>query len=237
MPLTFVLPAPTNTRPTSHILMTQKSEILQPAIPADIQIISYPQRQARPLSLQINCDTSKPVASCIVLNQNLNTTNVYLLPWQQLNQDNLDSQNELNRLELLGKRLSNSCWYYDSMTWQQSEDLLKDCELGTFLVRNSSDPNYLYSLSVQTKNGPTSIRLDVCFLFILHVFHSFDIVISLKMFQQIICILYLLQVKLCEWCLLSRLTAKSSTIHAKVYLHNKVNRILHQFHASARKAQ
>uniref|UniRef100_A0A6M2DVG0 Putative suppressor of cytokine signaling 2-like protein n=1 Tax=Xenopsylla cheopis TaxID=163159 RepID=A0A6M2DVG0_XENCH len=160
MPLTFVLPAPTNTRPTSHILMTQKSEILQPAIPADIQIISYPQRQARPLSLQINCDTSKPVASCIVLNQNLNTTNVYLLPWQQLNQDNLDSQNELNRLELLGKRLSNSCWYYDSMTWQQSEDLLKDCELGTFLVRNSSDPNYLYSLSVQTKNGPTSIRLS-----------------------------------------------------------------------------
>lgn len=30
---------------------------------------------------------------------------------------------------------------------------------GTFLVRNSSDPRYLFSLSVQTERGPTSVRL------------------------------------------------------------------------------
>ena len=31
--------------------------------------------------------------------------------------------------------------------------------MGTFLVRDSADPRYLYALSIQTERGPTSVRI------------------------------------------------------------------------------
>lgn len=55
--------------------------------------------------------------------------------------------------------LRQSGWYYDDISFQQSNELLKDTAIGTFLVRNSSDPKFWFSLSVQTERGPTSVRL------------------------------------------------------------------------------
>ncbi|XP_044759453.1 suppressor of cytokine signaling 2-like isoform X2 [Coccinella septempunctata] len=66
---------------------------------------------------------------------------------------------DLERLLNTVRALRLSGWYYEGITYQQSHELLKNAEVGTFLVRNSSDPRFLFSLSVQTERGPTSVRL------------------------------------------------------------------------------
>ncbi|XP_045476046.1 suppressor of cytokine signaling 2-like isoform X2 [Harmonia axyridis] len=66
---------------------------------------------------------------------------------------------DLERLGDTVRALRLSGWFYEGITYQQSHELLKDTEVGTFLVRNSSDPRFLFSLSVQTERGPTSVRL------------------------------------------------------------------------------
>jgi len=58
------------------------------------------------------------------------------------------------------EELEQCCWYYGSLTWQESSILLQDTAEGTFLVRDSQDRRFLYSLSVQrSKEGPTSVRI------------------------------------------------------------------------------
>lgn len=66
---------------------------------------------------------------------------------------------DLKRLSDIVRALRLSDWYYEGISYQQSQELLKDKPIGTFLVRESSDPHYLFSLSVQTERGPTSVRL------------------------------------------------------------------------------
>jgi len=57
--------------------------------------------------------------------------------------------------------LSQCGWYYGKLSWHQSSELLADTEEGTFLVRDSQDPRFLYSLSLQRcKEGPTSVRIS-----------------------------------------------------------------------------
>lgn len=53
------------------------------------------------------------------------------------------------------------CFYFSSVGSSEAKQLLKHCAVGTYIVRNSSDPRYLYTISVKTKRGPTSIR--VCY--------------------------------------------------------------------------
>lgn len=67
--------------------------------------------------------------------------------------------NDLERLSSTMRALRTSGWYYDGLSWQESASLLMSTAPGTFLVRNSSDPRFLFSLSVQTERGPTSVRL------------------------------------------------------------------------------
>ena len=55
--------------------------------------------------------------------------------------------------------LVDSCYFYEDMTSSGAKSKLKDCPVGRFIVRNSSDPNYLYTISVKTRKGPTSIRV------------------------------------------------------------------------------
>ncbi|EEB12822.1 suppressor of cytokine signaling-2, putative [Pediculus humanus corporis] len=69
------------------------------------------------------------------------------------------SDYDLMCLKTTVKDLRTSGWYYENVSWQESVILLKDTDPGTFLIRDSSDPNFLFSLSVQTSRGPTSVRL------------------------------------------------------------------------------
>lgn len=69
-----------------------------------------------------------------------------------------------NTQELLKTNLSRlkQCgWFYGDVSWQESAKLLEGATVGTFLVRNSSDQRFLFSLSVQRTQvvGPTSVRI------------------------------------------------------------------------------
>lgn len=56
-------------------------------------------------------------------------------------------------------RLKEAQLYYPNMGQEEAKRILKDKPVGTFLVRNSSSPCYLFTLSVKTARGPTSIRV------------------------------------------------------------------------------
>ncbi|KAG8187105.1 hypothetical protein JTE90_004851 [Oedothorax gibbosus] len=51
-------------------------------------------------------------------------------------------------------------YYYGNLSWMDASTLLRRCQVGTFLVQDSAHHGYLYALSVQTRKGPTSIRID-----------------------------------------------------------------------------
>lgn len=58
------------------------------------------------------------------------------------------------------KRLLQTCgWYHEGLSWQQSENLLKNAAIGQWLMRDSSDIRYTFAVSVQTARGPTSVRV------------------------------------------------------------------------------
>jgi suppressor of cytokine signaling 2 len=66
---------------------------------------------------------------------------------------------DLRLLQSTTAALKTSGWYYEGFSWQESAATLRHAAPGTFLVRDSSDPRFLFSLSVQTDRGPTSVRL------------------------------------------------------------------------------
>jgi hypothetical protein len=55
--------------------------------------------------------------------------------------------------------LAQTGWYYENFTSQDAKHLLRKEPVGTFLIRDSSDSKYLYSLSVKTSRGTTSVRI------------------------------------------------------------------------------
>ena len=62
----------------------------------------------------------------------------------------------------MNKYLLDQCgFYYGAINWSQSTELLRKTSEGTFLVRDSSDSRFLYTLSVQRtpEDGPTSVRI------------------------------------------------------------------------------
>jgi len=72
----------------------------------------------------------------------------------------IETEEVLKRSRL---ELQQSCWYYGAINWRESSMLLQNTRDGTFLVRDSQDPKFLYSLSLQrSKEGPTSVRISFC---------------------------------------------------------------------------
>jgi suppressor of cytokine signaling 2 len=57
------------------------------------------------------------------------------------------------------KMLTRCGWYHRGLLFTEAYDLLVHQPDGTFLVRDSSNPRYLYALSVSTKLGPQNIRI------------------------------------------------------------------------------
>ena len=50
-------------------------------------------------------------------------------------------------------------WSFAGMSISQGKFVLAKSDVGTFLIRDSSDPNFLFSVSVKTPRGPTSVRV------------------------------------------------------------------------------
>ncbi|XP_012173589.2 uncharacterized protein LOC100647323 isoform X2 [Bombus terrestris] len=77
-------------------------------------------------------------------------------PWSF---DNYTMNRDAARLSEV-KRLLQICgWYHEGLSWQQSENLLKNAAIGRWLMRDSSDSRYMFAVSVQTARGPTSVRV------------------------------------------------------------------------------
>lgn len=51
-------------------------------------------------------------------------------------------------------------WYWGAVTAAQAHAALQEASEGAFLIRDSSHPLYMLTLSVRTARGPTSIRIQ-----------------------------------------------------------------------------
>ncbi|XP_010879268.1 cytokine-inducible SH2-containing protein [Esox lucius] len=56
--------------------------------------------------------------------------------------------------------LHNSGWYWGPISASEARDALQNLSVGTFLVRDSSHPLYMLTLSVKTACGPTNVRIE-----------------------------------------------------------------------------
>ncbi|XP_037534789.1 cytokine-inducible SH2-containing protein-like [Nematolebias whitei] len=56
--------------------------------------------------------------------------------------------------------LQASGWYWGSISASEAREALLTKSEGTFLVRDSSHPQYMLALSVKTRCGPTSVRIE-----------------------------------------------------------------------------
>ncbi|XP_063995026.1 uncharacterized protein LOC135172693 [Diachasmimorpha longicaudata] len=73
--------------------------------------------------------------------------------------DNVVAEKDVARLHEIKRILRTSGWYHEGLSWQQSEQILKNAEVGRWLLRDSSDSRYAFAVSVQTTRGPTSVRI------------------------------------------------------------------------------
>ncbi|XP_018617795.2 cytokine-inducible SH2-containing protein isoform X2 [Scleropages formosus] len=53
-----------------------------------------------------------------------------------------------------------SGWYWGAVSAGEARAVLQDTQEGTFLVRDSSHPLYMLTLSVKTGRGPTNVRIE-----------------------------------------------------------------------------
>ncbi|XP_030633313.1 cytokine-inducible SH2-containing protein [Chanos chanos] len=56
--------------------------------------------------------------------------------------------------------LEASGWYWGPITAAEAHAVLQNASEGTFLVRDSSHPLYMLTLSVKTGRGPTNVRIE-----------------------------------------------------------------------------
>ncbi|XP_044129221.1 cytokine-inducible SH2-containing protein [Bufo gargarizans] len=56
--------------------------------------------------------------------------------------------------------LRESGWYWGPITATEAKQRLQKMAEGVFLVRDSTHPSYLFTLSVRTNRGPTNVRIE-----------------------------------------------------------------------------
>ncbi|XP_048878248.1 suppressor of cytokine signaling 2-like [Brienomyrus brachyistius] len=71
-----------------------------------------------------------------------------------------DPTEDADRVERAMAHLRESGWYWGSLTAAQAKQVLSGALEGTFLLRDSSNPGYLLTLSVKTSLGPTHLRIE-----------------------------------------------------------------------------
>lgn len=124
--------------------------------------------QDAPVLLQTHAKPSAPPHPCASLapGQSPSTPLSFVLPGGGLAPEAVPTpessgtpEADLRLLQATTQALKASGWYYEGFSWQESAATLRRAAPGTFLVRDSSDPRFLFSMSVQTDRGPTSVRL------------------------------------------------------------------------------
>lgn len=73
--------------------------------------------------------------------------------------ENYLQDKDYTRIAEVKRLLQTSGWYHEGLSWQQSENLLKNSPVGSWLMRDSSDSRFVFAVSVQTTRGPTSVRV------------------------------------------------------------------------------
>ncbi|XP_030296509.1 suppressor of cytokine signaling 2 [Sparus aurata] len=69
-------------------------------------------------------------------------------------------ESDESRIALAMKDLKNTGWYWGSLTANEAKEILQDASEGTFLVRDSSQRDYLFTISAKTSAGPTNLRIE-----------------------------------------------------------------------------
>lgn len=103
---------------------------------------------------------------------------------------------DLEQLQLVHYRLAICGFYRGRMTIDEARTRLEPYPVGTFLLRDSSDPRYLFSLSVQTQRGTTSIRIVYeCGMFRMdsepeqrHLMPTFECVLRMIQYYRRLCL-------------------------------------------------
>lgn len=58
-------------------------------------------------------------------------------------------------------QLQHSGYYWEAMTMEKAHEILSHAPLGTFLIRDSGQPDIFFTLSYQSDDGPTSVRVQL----------------------------------------------------------------------------
>uniref|UniRef100_A0A3B3CQ64 Suppressor of cytokine signaling 2 n=2 Tax=Oryzias melastigma TaxID=30732 RepID=A0A3B3CQ64_ORYME len=58
------------------------------------------------------------------------------------------------------KELRSTGWYWGNLTANEAKAVLQDSSEGTFLLRDSSQTDYLFTISAMTSAGPTNLRIE-----------------------------------------------------------------------------
>lgn len=59
------------------------------------------------------------------------------------------------------QQLQHSGYYWGPMTMEEAHQILTCAPLGTFLIRDSGQPDVFFTLSYQSDDGPTSVRVQL----------------------------------------------------------------------------
>ncbi|KAJ8245600.1 hypothetical protein GJAV_G00272480 [Gymnothorax javanicus] len=65
-----------------------------------------------------------------------------------------------NRVAAAMRDLEKTGWYWGSLTANEAKEILQDATEGTFLIRDSSQRDYLFTISAMTSAGPTNLRIE-----------------------------------------------------------------------------
>uniref|UniRef100_A0A4W3JN98 Cytokine-inducible SH2-containing protein n=1 Tax=Callorhinchus milii TaxID=7868 RepID=A0A4W3JN98_CALMI len=71
-----------------------------------------------------------------------------------------DPDADLHCITTTFHQLDQSGWYWGPLTANEAKQQLNKMPEGTFLIRDSSHPSYLLTLSVKTNRGPTNVRIE-----------------------------------------------------------------------------
>ncbi|KAG9260568.1 cytokine-inducible SH2-containing protein-like [Astyanax mexicanus] len=83
-----------------------------------------------------------------------------LIPVQPITPQSWDPTEDLRCITTAFQHLHASGWYWGSISASEARDALSNMVEGTFLVRDSSHPHYMLTLSVKTARGPTNVRIE-----------------------------------------------------------------------------